>query len=124
MPGEVIDTSLLGAIVFGEPRAEEAFSLIRGKELYAPSLLRYELASVARKKARLYPNQQEKLVQALELALALDIHWMEVDHVAVFRLAMNTGLTTYDASYLYLARSLVLPLATLDERLRTATDSS
>lgn len=124
MPGEVIDTSLLGAIVFGEPRAEEAFSLIRGKELYAPSLLRYELASVARKKARLYPNQQEKLVQALELALALDMHWMEVDHVAVFRLAMNTGLTTYDASYLYLARSLVLPLATLDERLRTATDSS
>ena len=124
MPGEVIDTSLLGVIVFGEPRAEEAFSLIRGKELYAPSLLAYELAGVARKKARLYPNQQEKLVQALELALALDIHWMEVDHVAVFRLAMTTGLTTYDASYLYLARFLALPLATFDERLRTATDSS
>lgn len=56
MPGEVIDASLLGAIVFGEPRAKEAIPLIRGEELYAPSLLGYELASVARKKARLYPD--------------------------------------------------------------------
>ena len=124
MPCEAIDTSLLGAIVFGEPRAEEAFSLIRGKELYAPSLLRYELAGGARKKARLYQNQQEKLGQVLELASALDIHWMEVNHVAVFSLAMTTGLNNYDARYLYLARFLALPLATFDERLRTATDSS
>ena len=123
MPGEVIDTSLLGAIVFGEPRAKEAISLIEGEDLYAPSLLAYELTSVARKKARLYPDQHEKLAQALGLALSLDIHWMEVDHVATFKLAMDTGLTTYDASYLYLARSLGLPLATFDERLRTAMHS-
>jgi len=56
-------------------------------------------------------------VRALKLALALDIHWVEVDHVAVF------GLTTYDANYLYLARSLGLPLATFDERLREAMDN-
>ena len=123
MQGEVIDASLLGAIVFGEPRAKEAISLIRGEELYAPALLAYELTSVARKKARLYPDQYGKLVQALGLALSLDIHWMEVEHVAVFKLAMNTGLTTYDASYLYLARSLGLPLATFDERLQTAIHS-
>lgn len=123
MPGEVIDASLLGAIVFGEPRAKEAISLIRGEELYAPSLLAYELASVARKKARVYPGQHGKLAQALELALLLDINWMEVDHVAVFALAMDTGLTTYDASYLYLARSLGLPLATFDERLQTAMNN-
>ena len=123
MRGEVIDASLLGAIVFGEPRAKEAISLIRGEELYVPSLLAYELASVARKKARLYPDQHGRLAQALELALLLDIHWMEVDHVAVFALAMDTGLTTYDASYLYLARSLGLPLATFDERLQTAMNS-
>ena len=53
MPGEVIDASLLGAIVFGETYAKEAISLIRGEELYAPSLLAYELASVARKKRAL-----------------------------------------------------------------------
>ena len=123
MLGEVVDTSLLGAIIFGEPRAEEALSLIRGKELFAPSLLAYELASVAQKKALLYPNQQEKLVQALELSLGLNIHWVEVDHVAVLRLATTAGLTTYDASYLYLARSLGLPLATFDERLRAAVDN-
>ena len=62
-------------------------------------------------------------MRALKLALALDIHWVEVDHVAVFRLAMAAGLTTYDANYLYLARSLGLPLATFDERLHEAMDN-
>jgi predicted nucleic acid-binding protein len=37
---------------------------------------------------------------------------------AVLDLALATGLTTYDATYLFLARSLGLPLATLDQRLR------
>lgn len=122
MPDKVVDTSLLGAIAFGEPNGEEALSLIKGGDLYAPTLLAYELASVARKKARRYPDQEQELMQALKLVLALDLHWMAVDHVAVFKLAMKTGLTTYDASYLYLARSLGLPIVTFDERLRSASE--
>lgn len=118
MPAKVVDASVLGALIFGEPRAEEALALLKGAELYAPPLLAYELTSVARKKALRYPRLKEKIVQALETGLSLEIHWTEVDHLQVLELALDTGLTTYDASYLYLARSLGVPLLTFDERLR------
>ncbi|MGY4707421.1 type II toxin-antitoxin system VapC family toxin [Candidatus Bipolaricaulota sp. J31] len=121
MAAKVVDASVLGALIFGEPRAEEALSLLKGAELYAPPLLAYELASVARKKALRYPQIKEKIFHALEIGLSLEINWTEVDHVEVLRLALDTGLTTYDASYLYLARSLGLPLVTFDERLAAWT---
>lgn len=36
-------------------------------------------------------------------------------HKAVLDVALETGLPVYDAAYLWLARSLKLPLATFDE---------
>ncbi len=117
MEGKVVDSSVVAAVAFGEPRSGEAAELLRGAELYAPSLLAYELASVARKKVERHPEQSASIVRALELALALDINWMPVNHVATLRLALSEGLTTYDASYLFLARSLGLPLVTFDDHL-------
>lgn len=55
---------------------------------------------------------------ALSTALALPIRWHEVDQVTIVRLALDTGLSTYDACYLWLSRTLALPLVTFDERLR------
>lgn len=120
MPAKVVDASVLAAIIFAEPRANEAEALLRGFELYAPVLLAYELASIARRKVQRYPEQGESLAQALEIGLATDIHWRNVDHTAVLRFSLDTGLTTYDASYCYLARSLDLPLVTFDHRVLSA----
>jgi len=44
-----------------------------------------------------------------------------VDHLAVLKLALKEGLTTYDAAYLYLARTLKIPLVTFDEKLQRVT---
>ncbi len=123
MPGKVVDASVLGAVVFQEPRLATAVALLQGAELYAPTLLAYELASIARKKALLHPPSAQALLANLEDAQAMDIRWMEVNHRAVVRLALETGLTTYDASYLYLARTLDLVLLTFDERLNAAVDA-
>lgn len=120
MPAKVVDASVLAAWCFREPRADEARGLLEGFDLYAPVLLRYELASVARKKATNDRAEMDMLVQALETALALRIHWEDTDQVAVLRFAIQEGLTTYDASYLFLARELGVPLATFDERLERA----
>lgn len=117
-PAKVVDASLLGAIIFQEPRAEEADKLIRGADLYAPGLLAYELTHIAQKKSHQYPSQEVALQYALEAALSMDIRWRDVDHVAVLRLALAHGITSYDASYLYLARALGLDLVTFDERLK------
>lgn len=121
MAAKVVDASVLGALLFGEPRAEEAFSLLKGCDLHAPPLLAYELTSIARKKALKHPELLEKIRASLEVGLALDIHWTEVDHLAVLKLALKEGLTTYDAAYLYLARTLKIPLVTFDEELQRVT---
>jgi predicted nucleic acid-binding protein len=47
---------------------------------------------------------------------------LDVDQDAVVRLAVQTGLTTYDASYLWLANDLGIELVTLDRRLATAVE--
>jgi predicted nucleic acid-binding protein len=118
MAAKVIDASVLGALLFGEPRADEAFSLLHGATLYAPTLLDYELTSIARKKILRYPEQKERLLTALKIGLSLDLRRVEVDHESALHLSLETGLTTYDASYLALARALGVSLVTFDERLR------
>lgn len=47
----------------------------------------------------------------------MEIYWADVLHPAVLDLALETSLSTYDASYLYLARYLGMPLVTFDKRL-------
>ena len=42
----VVDASALGALLFGEPRAEEVARRLDRHPLVAPPLLRYELSSI------------------------------------------------------------------------------
>lgn len=117
MVASIADTSVLAAMVFNEPRAAEAEALIGAARLHEPPLLASELASVCRKKIQQYAHLREPLLSSLGIALSMDIEWVAVDHVAVVELALGTGLTAYDATYLWLARALGLPLLTFDEQL-------
>ena len=118
MLAKVVDASVLGALVFNEPRAGEAAALLEGAELYAPKLMAYELAHITQKKSAQLPAQINAIKEALNIALLMEIRWLDVSHMAVLRLALETGLTTYDASYLYLSRLLGADLATFDDKLQ------
>ena len=120
MPGRVVDASVVAAWCFREPRAAEALRLLRDADLYAPGLLAYELASIARRKIAAYPENAQALNEALTAALMLPIRWSDVDHSAALGLALAADLTTYDASYLWLAQALSMPLVTFDRRLAEA----
>ena len=120
MPAKVVDASVLAAVLFGEPRAEEAVALLRDAELVAPPLLMYELASIARKKILLYPEQRRGILEALSLASGLPIRWVEFEPVEVVRVALERHLTVYDAAYLQVAQSLDAPLVTFDNALQRA----
>jgi predicted nucleic acid-binding protein len=84
-----------------------------------PALWHVELASMLRKG-----------VMQKRLALPLDQHMLRlaafdirtdaepVDPLAVATLALESGTSAYDATYLHLCQRLRLPLATLDERLK------
>jgi hypothetical protein len=48
------------------------------------------------------------------------IEWHDVDHPGVVLIAQETGLSTYDATYVWLAGWLGADLVTLDKRLSNA----
>ena len=119
----VVDASVAAAVAFTEPRAREAALLLEGLRLFAPRLLAYELASIARTKIRQNPGRQSMILKRLTETLDAGIHWVDVDYLRVVELALETGLSTYDASYLYVARSIGAGLVTFDQRLAAAARS-
>ncbi|MGH7049492.1 MAG: type II toxin-antitoxin system VapC family toxin [Acetobacteraceae bacterium] len=121
---KVVDASALAAILFAEPEAEVIAERLTGTRLAAPALLDYELANVCLIKIRRRPSQREALRAAFRLAHLLKVETVAVDHAAVLDLAEATGLTAYDASYLWLARSLGGELVTLDRKLAAASQES
>jgi len=120
MRARVVDASALGALVFGEPKAEEIAEALADAPIPAPSLIWFELASICLGKLKAHPTQEDQILKAFALARRLAIQIVEVEHLAVVELAKKTGLTTYDASYLWLARYLHADLVTLDRRMREA----
>ena len=86
----------------------------------APALLWFELVSICLKKIKTHPSQKSLFLEAFELARKLNIEIIEVDHLAVIELAKDTGLTTYDVSYLWLALELRGELITLDTKMQRA----
>jgi predicted nucleic acid-binding protein len=118
MPAKVVDTSVMAAVIFGEPEAATAALLLNDADVVAPRLLAFELTSIARTKTRRAPELRDSIARALEDGLTVDYRWVEVDHLDVLRLALETGLSTYDATYLHIARSQGLELITFDRRLR------
>ena len=122
MSDSVVDASILAAIAFEEPRADEAAALISGVTLYAPDLLPYELCNVARKKSLRDPARARVIAAALEVALPFGLTLVPIPAVGLLSLATATGLTAYDAAYLWLARRLKCELLTFDERLARAAE--
>jgi predicted nucleic acid-binding protein len=120
----VVDASALGAVVFDEPEADRVAERLEGVVLVAPALLRFEMANLCWKKIRRHAPQREALIAAHAVGDRVEVHEVEVRHDEVVDLAEQEGLTAYDASYLWLARTLDLELVTLDRALAAAAERS
>ena len=115
----VVDASAFAAVVFREPGFEAIGRRLDGAAVFAPRLLQYEVTNTAWKKARREPVKTARIFSAL--AQAFDdrwgIVWCDIDAADVAVLAHATGLTGYDAAYVWLAGSLGADLVTLDRQL-------
>jgi predicted nucleic acid-binding protein len=116
----VVDASAIAAILFGEPAADEVVERLGASGLAAPSLLPYEIVSVASGKVRRGEASAETAETALGAFGRVRIVLHEPNSLEVFRLTGKTRLTAYDAAYLWLAQSLSADLVTLDEKLARA----
>lgn len=110
-------------MTFREPGHEPLARRLKGAALFAPVILQFEMANVAWKKIHRAPTDGVAILTQLRSALDTvgGIQWMDVNVTDVVLVARATGLTPYDASYLWLAGSLGADLLTLDKRLAAAS---
>ncbi|HEU4383545.1 MAG TPA: type II toxin-antitoxin system VapC family toxin [Anaeromyxobacteraceae bacterium] len=120
MATAVVDASAVAAIVFAEPDGDRVVERLAGADLAAPSLLPYEVANVAALRVRRGLLSGRAAATAISIFERLGIGLHDADPADLLPLAAATGLTAYDASYLWLARALGADLVTLDRRLRMA----
>lgn len=120
MAVKVVDASALAAVMFDEPEADAVAGRLRGATLAAPTLLGYEIVNLCVMQSRRHPDRRVGIRQAFSLYSDLTIEFAEIDHAAVLTLAEQSGLTGYDASYLWLAHRLSAELVTLDRQLARA----
>lgn len=122
----VLDNSVIAAWLLGEDgeQAEQIVRRLAEDEAHVPALWPVELANVllvAERRGRITEAQAHR---AVEVALALPICTVEVRHDRVLRevrgLAREFHVTAYDATYLHIALSASIPLATFDHALATA----
>jgi predicted nucleic acid-binding protein len=117
---KVVDASALGALLFGEPDGAAVAQRLRGAGLIAPALLPFEVANVCVKKMRRHPDQRDALMAAFRMLDQMEVGVVEVDQGEALVLAEGSGLTAYDASYLWLARRMSAEVVTLDRQLEAA----
>jgi predicted nucleic acid-binding protein len=117
---KVVDASAVVALLFNELRREDVVPRLRGASLHAPSLLGFEVANACLKKMRAAPAEGETLLRAFSFFSELAIEPEQVELRDAIVLAERTRLSLYDASYLWLSRTLDAELVTLDDRLARA----
>jgi predicted nucleic acid-binding protein len=119
----VVDASAIAAVLFAEDEAEPVLASVSGA-LIAPTLLRYELASVCTTKLARHPREGRTILSRYGLFAGLEIELIEPKWQTVPQLALRWALSAYDACYLQVALELGAPLVTLDARLARAYDQA
>jgi predicted nucleic acid-binding protein len=123
----VLDSSATLAWIYNEettPAVRDLFDRITAEGAWVPSLWRLEVGNVLQLGVRRGRHdsafRDETLADLALLPIALDPHTDQQAWSATMQLAERHQLTLYDAAYLELALRRALPLATLDDELRTA----
>jgi len=117
---KVADASAIAAILFLEPGYEAMEEALSGCELYAPALIRFELANVCLKKIKTRPAERNAILEAFASFDEFGVREREIDFAEAIELAQTAQLSLYDASYLWLAGNMSAELVTLDKRLGQA----
>jgi predicted nucleic acid-binding protein len=117
----VLDASVVvAALVDDGPDGRWAESIVRADALAAPHLMPVEVANVLRRAVLAGRLSADNAALAHDDLLALRVDLFPYEPFAARVWQLRHGVTTYDAWYVALAEALVVPVATLDERVTKA----
>lgn len=121
----VVDASAVLALIFQDENVDEMRDLVmksvKGElELWAPNLLKLEIANVIKSGVRSRRLDKDLALKMYQSFLDLKINYADVDENKSLEMAVKYNLTAYDAAYLYLSRKLAAELKSYDTQLLAA----
>jgi predicted nucleic acid-binding protein len=128
----VVDASVAAMLFLSEPLSERAHALFDGlaaarpSRLHVPDFFYIEVAHVLLKHVRRAGYVRRQAAEDLECLLRLALRPTRVSLLAqsALAMAMEYGLSAYDASYVALSDWIGAPLVTADQRLLRALAAS
>ena len=115
-----VDASVAVKWVLPEDDSDEALRLWRSSgELWSPDLLLIECANAIRHRVEHGPLEAEDAVRLLRALLGVDLNLLSSREIAeeALGIALQTGLTVWDACYVVVARGVGAELWTADHQL-------
>ena len=114
----IVDASAVAAVLLAEPEADWVNAQTDGGELCASPVLPFEIGNIFWKRLRSPTADVEGLMSIWSAWIKSNpLRLMPSDPTSILRLARQTGLTFYDASYVQLALDLAGDLISLDRKL-------
>jgi predicted nucleic acid-binding protein len=113
----VVDTSVLIAVLVGEPEKQKLINMTRGKDLIAPASVHWEIGNALAamlKRNRIMRNQ---IQTALEAYHRIPIRFIDIDLETSLQIAAEFDLYAYDAYIINCARKNRCSLISLDRSL-------
>ena len=118
----VVDASVVVAVlVDGGPDGEWATGVMAGRALAAPHHMPIEVTNILRRAALSRDLSADSASLAHGDLLALRVELFPYGPLAERCWDLRDNITVYDAAYVALAEELDAPLATLDQRLASAS---
>jgi predicted nucleic acid-binding protein len=116
----VIDTSVIVAVIAGEPTRDVLVNATSGADLLASPSLHWELGNALAaqlRRGRLTLDQARKLVQSYA---SIPVQFVDIPLESALEIAEEHGLYAYDAYLIACAEKYRCPLLTLDRGLERA----
>ena len=120
----VSDTSVIVAVIAGEPDRKRLIDLTQDADLVAPHSLHWELGNALAaqiRRGRLTLDQAERFLRVYE---RIPIQFVEVSLAAALGIAEECGIYAYDAYMIACAQKYHCPLLTLDKGLIRASQEA
>jgi predicted nucleic acid-binding protein len=121
-PGVVVDTSVLvAALIDKGPAGIWAEDILARRALVAPEIARAEATNILRRLELATLITTAEAGAAFDDLMQLELELFPFDPFAERIWELRHNLTSYDAWYVAIAEAFRAPLATLDERLASAS---
>lgn len=120
MAHAVVDASVVVDLLVAHPRAAAVRAALEGIDGVAPALLDAEVLHAITRYVRRGEMSDERAQQALGLLIDSNIDRFPIAPLVADAWALRHNVSSYDAFYIALARSLGCPLITCDRALARA----